>query len=593
MFIATKASFASNDFQTSTKAMYTIYDTGITHIVFNITLTNTSSKFFASSYTLNPGISDIRNLSVSDPLGAITPKLISGKNGKSILVNFNSKVAGFGRKLPFTISLDTSDVAKREGRIWEINIPGLPVSNDYSNFSAFVTVPASFGNPSYIKPNSEYQDFEYKNHTFVFSKNELEHSGISMGFGNMQIYSFTISYHIKNHNLFPITETIALPPSTNYQTVYIESISKKPENVVVDKDGNWLARYYLYPSEEKNITVKGIAKVFLTPKEEIGKHLSDYLKSDPNWQIDNPQIQKLGKKLKTPKAIYNYVASHLHYDFSRVLDNKPRLGALDALDNPKSAVCLEFTDLFIALSRSAGIPAREIDGFAYTTNIKERPLSLVKDILHAWPEYYDYSKKTWIMVDPTWGNTTNGVDYFNTMDFDHFAFVIKGENSTYPIPAGGYKTGNTQNEKDVEVKFINKYNASPAKFSFQTDIAKKSLSELPINGSITISNTGSSILASQTIVITSDLFPKKQIIKSSEVPPYGFLKIPFYLESPNFLTNKISEVKITVAGKTFIYSVDIVPFNSKMLYIGGAIIAIFIAFLSFIAARARNLSIFR
>ncbi len=31
------------------------------------------------------------------------------------------------------------------------------------------------------------------------------------------------------------------------------------------------------------------------------------------------------------------------------------------------------------------------------------------------------------MIDPTWGATTGGVDYFETLDFDHFAFVVKGK----------------------------------------------------------------------------------------------------------------------------------------------------------------------
>jgi len=51
------------------------------------------------------------------------------------------------------------------------------------------------------------------------------------------------------------------------------------------------------------------------------------------------------------------------------------------------------------------------------------------------------------MVDPTWGNTTGGVDYFNTFDFDHLAFVVKGISSTYPVPAGGYKLTGDENKK--------------------------------------------------------------------------------------------------------------------------------------------------
>ena len=57
------------------------------------------------------------------------------------------------------------------------------------------------------------------------------------------------------------------------------------------------------------------------------------------------------------------------------------------------------------------------------------------------------------MIDPTWANTTGGIDYFNVLDFDHIAFVIKGESSDYPIPAGGYKLQGNEEEKDVNVSF--------------------------------------------------------------------------------------------------------------------------------------------
>ena len=57
---------------------------------------------------------------------------------------------------------------------------------------------------------------------------------------------------------------------------------------------------------------------------------------------------------------------------------------------------MEFTDLFVAIARAAGIPARESVGYAYTTNSRLRPLSLVTDVLHAWPEYYDADKKIWV-----------------------------------------------------------------------------------------------------------------------------------------------------------------------------------------------------
>ena len=206
--------------------------------------------------------------------------------------------------------------------------------------------------------------------------------------------------------------------------------------------------------------VNGRAKVLLRPKKQklSQKERKEYLKEQPFWQTTDKRIKELALELKTPYKIYKYVVDNLKYDFKRLQTGMPRLGALGVLKNPSSAVCLEFTDLFIALARAAGIPAREVNGFAYTQNSKERPLSLVKDVLHAWPEYYDSDMQTWVMVDPTWENTTGGTDYFYTLDFDHLAFVIKGISSTYPIPAGAYKISNNQTARDVIVEFGNSFN---------------------------------------------------------------------------------------------------------------------------------------
>ena len=177
----------------------------------------------------------------------------------------------------------------------------------------------------------------------------------------------------------------------------------RPTNVIVDKDDSWLAQYNLLPSQKVDVIVDGKAEVHLVPKIQklSEKESAIYIAQKQYWEASSDTIRELADELKTPQAIYNYVVKTLKYDFSRVTDSKPRLGALGALKEQNSAVCLEFTDLFIALARAEGIPAREVDGFAYTENSKQRPFSLVKDILHAWPEYYDKDQKTWIMVDPT------------------------------------------------------------------------------------------------------------------------------------------------------------------------------------------------
>lgn len=445
------ATAVSKNFKTSYDVTYAINEDGITNVLFKINLSNLTSQYYASSYKLTVGLSQINNLAASDPNGKIIPKVLKTEDGQSIELVFNKKVVGITDSLSFSLSFDTKEVSQKQGHSWEVNIPRFSNQESFENFVVHIKTPSSFGPPTYIKPKPKTNNLD-------FTKEDLGKSGISLGFGDTQYYSFGLTYHLSNKHLFPIVSEIAFPPSTNYQDVVIDSISKKPASVIKDRDGNNLGKFALSPSEKFDVKIRGRIKVFLYPKKELLKNTDEevYLKQKPYWEKDQ-KITDLARKLKTPEAIYTYVVNALTYDFTRVTGNSPRVGAKAILENPHSAVCLEFTDLFIALSRAAGIPAREVDGFAYTQNKKQRPLSLVKDVLHAWPEYYDRKQQAWIMVDPTWGNTTGGLDYFSLLDTNHIAFAKRGVSSTYPIPAGGYKPEELKNVKDVEITFTEKF----------------------------------------------------------------------------------------------------------------------------------------
>ncbi len=442
---------ADSNFTTDYYVTYTVGENQMTHVAFAITLTNTSSNKIASSYAMQLGFNEINNLKVADSYGQIMPKIVKTKEGYTIQLWFNHKATGLGTKQVITVSFDTPNVSRKYGKILEINIPGIARPDDFSSFTVAVKTPHSFGNPSYVKPAPRGQDL-------IFTKEQLGKSGISLTFGKEQLYAFNLKYHLYN-NIFWSQQTIALPPKTNYQDVAITSIEPKPSTITKDADGNLIAQYQIPWFHTNIVTVHGVARIHLQPKKEVlsQSDWQKYTAAKKYWEADNSEIQKLAKQLRNPQAINDYVVKTLSYDFSRVTSNKPRLGAMGVLDNPKSAACREFTDLFIALSRAAGIPAREVDGYAYTENPQQRPVSLTRDILHAWPEYYDNQKKTWVMIDPTWGNTTGGIDYFSTLDLDHVAFVIKGNDSSYPLPAGGYKANKDQQEKDVTITFADEF----------------------------------------------------------------------------------------------------------------------------------------
>lgn len=548
--------FAAENFTTAYNVTYSVAESGDTHVEMRIGLTNTTSQYYASAYSIQVGFENISSIQASDAAGSVTPKVKKIIEGNVIDVSFNKQTIGLGKTHSFTISFDTPDIAKKQGSIWEINIPGITNQNDFTGFTVAVLVPKSFGDPVYSKPQAVGAKA-------VFSKEQLGKSGISLAYGDAQVYDFSLSYHLQNPNLFPIKTEIALPPSTNYQDVYIKSISPSPSNVVLDNDGNWLAEYKLKPSEKVDVTTKGWAKLYLYPRVEVQseKDLAVYLKEQKHWEVSDAEIQRLAKTLKTPRAIYDYVVKTLTYDFTRVTNSQARLGAANALRNTKSAVCLEFTDLFVAIARAAGIPAREVNGFAYTQNARQRPLSLVKDILHAWPEYYDRQQQTWVMIDPTWGNTTGGVDYFTILDFDHFAFVIKGEDSQYPIPAGGYKLVGGEDKRDVDVKFSTREPDDEQKLTVIPDVKREYVSFLPISGVITVKNVGTGITSASLLEIESDtLFPHSQARRFPAIPPYGNATIPFSFDPVPILTNTSANFTIRIQEDIITEQIAISPF---------------------------------
>ncbi|CAN5141090.1 hypothetical protein BH11PAT1_BH11PAT1_3620 [soil metagenome] len=581
---------AADNFLTNYNVTYTIDESGVTHGKFDIALTNATSQYYASSYKIAVGFADITNIKATDPNGQLTPTIIKTADGYTLELQFNKKVVGEGNKLPFTITFDTSNVAEKLGNIWEVNIPGIANQSDFSAFSVTVKVPDSFGTPAYIKPQHTGSDL-------VFSKEELGKSGIALAFGEKQTYKFNLVYHLRNKNVFPLSTEIALPPSTNYQEVAIDSMEPRPSNVIRDADGNWLAQYRLLPSQKIDVKVKGRVQLSLTPKEESlpEQQKKLYLADKPYWQASSSEIKKLTKQLKTPEAIYQYVVKTLIYDYSRVAGNQERLGGVEVFKQPQSAICVEFTDLFITLARAAGIPAREIDGYGFTKNTRQRPLSLEEDtLLHAWPEYYDTSKKTWIMIDPTWANTTGGVDYFHTLDFDHIAFVIKGMDSTYPIYAGGYKYDDAKT-KDVDVTFSPTFGEHEQHIELYTDLPAQFLSGLPMDGKLVVKNVGNTAVSSRVATISSPkLRPLKTTIAIDQIPPFGFIERQLSFGRTPFLTNGVYPFTITLSETQINRTITVTPFIINTVTVsGGIILAILIIVLLIITFKTRRLPVSR
>lgn len=574
-----------SEFSTSYDVLYDIDEEGITTVTEKVNLKNLTSEYYANQFKLTIGVPSVLDIKAQDPSGALN--VSSEQKGTSTVINvkFNQQVAGRGKVLPWTISFKSKDFASKIGKVWEVKAPRIVSTTNLENYNLTIAVPQSFGPPSAISPLPKSQTSSQGKIFLTYDLSQLKLQGVSANFGANQLFDFSLTYHLENNNLMPMLTNIALPPDTPFQDVIYQRIEPKPLNVTLDNDGNYLAWYRLNRNQKIGVSVIGSAKLYSNSKV-VSPRLDESLRKkytavDKYWEKNNPQIiNKLDEIFGNnppetneakAKLVFEFVVNFLKYDPNRLKENSDRMGAVTALNNPEKALCMEFTDLFIALARAANIPARELNGYAYTNNSNLRPSSLAKDILHSWPEYWD-DKKGWVMVDPTWENTTNGMDYFSKLDLNHFVFVIKGSSSETPIPAGSYRNQNSS-DQDVKVTLANVDFLGHPQIDVAIDTSSFVFSGFPATAKVKITNTGNafypaaplSLVANKLIVLNNDGQ------NTGIIPAFGSSEFNFQIRTPSLLDSYQDQIILFMGGQKFAKEITLKPlmlFQSTSLVIG-------------------------
>ncbi|KKR71588.1 MAG: hypothetical protein UU15_C0047G0004 [Candidatus Levybacteria bacterium GW2011_GWC2_40_7] len=199
------------------------------------------------------------------------------------------------------------------------------------------------------------------------------------------------------------------------------------------------------------------------------------------------------------------------------------------------------------------------------------------------------------MVDPTWGNTTNGVDYFKTLDFDHFAFVIRGIDSQYPIPAGGYKFAGNESVKNVEVSLERTYKKTPVNISLKPLFNKKYTAGLSIEGVVIVENNNGEMFDEGILTASSQILtPKKPFHLIENIPPFGKKEVVLSFNKTPFLTNRTDNIKISLGSKEDDVKIKVSPiFLNYYLILGGVLIGIFTITSIIVAKKLRRLHLSR
>lgn len=567
-----KASFAKGEFLTSYDVGYDVSADGVTDVTEKVTFKNQTERYFASSFTLTIGATQISNVSAFDSGGPLSVETRKSGTKTEITVKFSQQVVGTGKEYPWTLKFSSADFAQKTGKVWQISIPKIASLEDLDKYNLELSIPVDFGDPASISPEPVKQSEGSGNVHYFFSKNQLTDSGIMANFGKEQLFDFVLKFDLENKGLVPALAKVPLPSQTQYQDVIISSINPKPENVTEDVDGNFIGWFKVGKRQKVAIEVQGSAKLYLDRQKKAGLTEEDrlrYLKHQKYWEKDSPQIkaklseifegQDTGRLTNPQKAqmISRFVSSFLRYDEKRLKERSyQRLGALTVLGNPDKALCQEFADLFIALVRAAGVPARGLIGYAYTPNQELRPLSFEDNLLHAWPEYWD-PDRGWVMVDPTWENTTGGVDYFSKFDLNHLVMVTRGESSEDPVPA------NFADVKFSEAEFIPQ-SAVILKLIAPDEI----LSGFPVKAKLRVESTGNSLHPGAKIEISSGKIgiSDNRVLEVGPLPPFGFFEHEFSLRSKDLWGSFDDVLQLKADEQTVTKKIVVKPFFAYKLF---------------------------
>ncbi len=332
----------------------------------------------------------------------------------------------------------------KNGALRDLYIPAFSkdyqfiTENSSEKVNTTIKIPVGYGDINFIAPkvdSAKEGDFWVVN----FPQDKLigETGWIQIGtaqnfnFKIVQPYSSTTSLPI-SFNTYKLTIPRDITSGPIKQKVYYTSIDPAPYSIEEDSDGNLIATFKTAATAQGEIVITGYAvltqdnsfdfkdsgDVSSIPKDVLEKNT----KSAKYWESDDPEIKKVATELKGSETnvykiiqkTYQYVINKIDYSEVKRFGINKRQGALATLKGG-AAVCMEYSDLFIALIRAQGIPARGAFGYGYSA--LDSFSTEDNTINHQWAEVYIPSVKSWIEVDTTWGE--NGQEIIGG-DLNHF-----------------------------------------------------------------------------------------------------------------------------------------------------------------------------
>ncbi len=236
----------------------------------------------------------------------------------------------------------------------------------------------------------------------VFSNLEAKERKVKVTF-QINLKAPAESKNVKLWIPYPVSDehqeitNIKINGNFNSQNIYKES--KYGNNILyVEWDGLSTERTltYSFIVKRKEHTTKDFSNKELSfSKKEFSKFLEFTPSLPPTEKVKN-YAQKITKGKKTnlakARAIYDWIVDNMYRDPNV---KGCGLGIVDTLLDTRGGKCGDISSVFVALSRAAGVPAREIFGIRIPQGM-EGDMTKAQ---HCWAEFY-LPGYGWVVVDP-------------------------------------------------------------------------------------------------------------------------------------------------------------------------------------------------
>jgi transglutaminase-like putative cysteine protease len=207
-------------------------------------------------------------------------------------------------------------------------------------------------------------------------------------------------------------DIVLLPPAIAYAAIRPIREAPKPSGVHRDRYGNLIARFVwprLAPNHSVRIVVqyqvavsavryKLPAAIPSYPRDGLWRTYTSPRLEQAAVATDSPALRRLDRRVagsampavQKARRYFAWIVEHIRYS----VRSAPAGGALAVLKS-RTGICTDFADLFTGMLRTAGIPARLVDGYVVNNGGGQGGF-------HQWVEWWIPSVG-WVASDPTWG----------------------------------------------------------------------------------------------------------------------------------------------------------------------------------------------